>query len=486
MTDKHHNDSDDGMASTRLRDLPGAVWALVVARAVNRVGAFTLPFLAVVLAQEFSLSVTTAGSLLALFGVATIPSRLAGGVLADRLGRVPTICLGLLGCAASQLLIAASPTLAGAVVGVVVLGLSFELYEPPSQALVADLTSDASRPVAFGLLSASLAVAGAAAGLLAAWLAGVGLRWLLVADATSCLACVIVVVAVVRPRLRSEAPTSGSPLAPATTVPDASGIASAATEADAPPGDDRENGGPWGDRRFLAMLAAGTLFALLVMQLVTTLPLTVVARGLPVGDAGFLLTVSALTVVAGQPLLRWRRLSRDVFRAMAIGYAVFAAGLAATGFVTSLPGFAAATVLWSVGDLLLLGHAWSIVSGLAPVGARGRYLAAYGLSWGFATVAAPLLGTRLLTTGGPPLLWGVMALVAVALALVQPRLAPDPHPRSASGEVREVGEVAARGRDAADAVKGPTVSRGALQSAEAARFELARGFTPNPLSRRAH
>lgn len=430
MTDKHHDGSDDGAVSTRLRDLPGPVWALVVARAVNRVGAFTLPFLAVLLGQEFSLSVTTAGSLLALFGVATIPSRLAGGILADHLGRVPTICLGLGGCAASQLLIAASPTLAGAVVGVIVLGLSFELYEPPSQALVADLTSDASRPLAFGLLSASLSVAGAAAGLLAAWLAGVGLRWLLVADATSCLACGIVVVAVVRPRLRSEAPPSRSPLAPAATIPDASGIASAATEAgadagaDAPPGDDRGNSGPWGDRRFLAMLASGTLFALLVMQLVTTLPLTVVARGLPVGDAGLLLTVSALTVVAGQPLLRWRRLSRDVFRAMATGYAVFAAGLAATGFVTSLPGFAAATVLWSIGDLLLLGHAWSIVSGLAPAGARGRYLAAYGLSWGFATVAAPLLGARLLTAGGPPLLWGVMALVALALALVQPRLAP--------------------------------------------------------------
>ncbi len=170
------------------------------------------------------------------------------------------------------------------------------------------------------------------------------------------------------------------------------------------------------------MLATGTLFALLYMVLVTTLPLTVAARGLPVGDAGLLLTISAATVVAAQPLLRWGPLATNPFRTMAIGYAVLAAGLAGTGVVTTLPGFAAATVLWSVGDLVLMGHAWSIVSGLAPEGARGRYLAAYGLSWGFATVVAPLLGTRLLATGGPPLLWGLMALVALGLSAAQPLL----------------------------------------------------------------
>ncbi|MEP6796763.1 MAG: MFS transporter [Lapillicoccus sp.] len=384
--------------------MPPAVWALVAARAVNRVGAFTLPFLAVVLAQEFALPVTTAGWLLALFGVATVPSRLAGGVLADRLGRVPTICLGLVGCAAAQLLIAASLTLAGAVVGVVLLGLAFELYEPPSQALVADLTDERSRPVAYGLLSAALAGAGAVAGLLAASLAGVGLRWLLVADAASCLVCVVVVVAVVRPHLRRSVAMSAEVVTPAATFPDAAG-----------------GGGPWRDRRLLALLAAGTVFALLSTCVVMTLPLTLEARGFPASDAGLLFTVSAVTVVVGQPLLRWGPLSgRAGFGALAIGYAVLAAGLAATGVATTVLGFVAATVLWSVGDLVLLGHSWSLVSQLAPAKERGRYLAAYGLSWGVATIGAPVIGTQLLARGGPVLLWSALAVVALGLAAVQP------------------------------------------------------------------
>ena len=67
--------------------LSPAVWILVVARAVNRIGAFTLPFLGVVLTVEFGASLAQTGLILALFGAATIPSRLLGGQLADRLGR---------------------------------------------------------------------------------------------------------------------------------------------------------------------------------------------------------------------------------------------------------------------------------------------------------------------------------------------------------------------------------------------------------------
>ena len=80
-----------------------------------------------------------------------------------------------------------------AAAAVVALGLAFEIYEPASQAMVADATDDAQRPVAFGLLAAAMAVAGMAAGLLAALLVGVGLRWLFVVDAATCLACAALV-----------------------------------------------------------------------------------------------------------------------------------------------------------------------------------------------------------------------------------------------------------------------------------------------------
>lgn len=393
------------MTAPRVRDLPPAIWALTLARAVNRLGAFTLPFLGVVLTAELGASVTTAGWLLALFGMATIPSRLVGGALADRIGRTPTICAGLVGCAAAQLWLAASHTLGSAAVAVVVLGLFFELYEPPSQAIIADLTDAQARPLAFGLLASAMAAAGVAAGLLASWLGGINLRWLLVADAASCLLCAATVWFVVRAGIHEA-------------------TGSSAVEA----------AGAWRDRRLLLMLAAGTGFAILYLQITMALPLTLPARGLPAAQAGILFTVSAVTIVAGQPLLRWRRLrDRSSFEAMTIGYAVLAVGLAANGLATTLPGFIVATLFWSVGDLLLLGHSWSIVSELAPERARGSYLAVFGVSWGIAAVIAPLLGTQLLAHHGPALLWMTLAGAAVLLAAVQPGLARQVGPANASG-----------------------------------------------------
>lgn len=386
MTDDSADDSD---AVRPQPPLPRAVRALVAARAVNRLGAFALPFTAAILVEDFGTSVTTAGLVVASFGVASIPSRLAGGVLADRWGRRPTMLLGLVGCAVALLAFAASPTLGAAAVSVTLLGLAFELYEPPSQAIVADLCPPEQRPRAYSLLGTALAVAGVVAGLLAAALATLDLRWLLVADALSCLAAAAV-VAVVVPAGR-PAPVARS-----------------------------RAGSPWRDRRLLLMWLAGTAFATLYLQAMVGLPLTLLERGLPASRMGWLLAVSALVLVLTGRLTRdW---SPTPFRAMAIGYVLLAAGMALAGVSGSTAGFVVAVAVWSVGDLLLLGHPFAVVAGLAPAGGSARYLAAYGTCWGVAAVLAPLLGTRLLAAD-PAWLWGCSAGLALRLATVQPALA---------------------------------------------------------------
>ena len=386
----------------RFASHPRVVWVLVLARAVNRLGAFTLPFLGLLLTAEFGATVTQAGLVLTLFGLAAIVSRLVGGQLADRLGRRSTIVAGLIGCAVAQLWIAAASGLTEIVLAVALLGLVFELYEPPSQAIIADVTAPADRAAAYGLLGAALAAAGVVAGLLATWLGHWDLRWLFVADAVSCLACAVLVALAVRvdpPAVASEEPSA---------------IALPSSDARVT---------PWRDRQLLAMLGTGVVFATIYLQLLMVLPLAMARRELPASGAGVVLTVSAVVLVAGLPVLRLRVVrSADDFRAMAVGYTLLAAGLAGNAAASSVLGFAAAAVLWSAGDLLLLGRAQAIVAGLAPEHSRGRYLAAYGSSWGIAGVVAPLAGTGLLAVTGPGGLWLAAAALALLLAVVQPRL----------------------------------------------------------------
>ncbi|MEU3246310.1 MFS transporter [Streptomyces sp. NPDC006875] len=375
--------------------LPRAVRLLVVARAVNRLGAFSLSFLTVLITTRFGASATVAGGVSAAFGVATIPSRLVGGRLADRIGRRRTIVLGLTGCAVAQSGLATAGGLVTAVCWAVLLGLVFEIYEPPSQAVIADVVAPDEQVRAYGLLNAALAAAGMGAGLLAAAVGRWDLRWLFAVDALTCLLCALTV--------RLLLPADGR----------VASAAAARTPA----------ASPWRDRALLRMLAAGTLFAVVYLQIMITLPLALDHEGLRPADAGLLFTVSALTVAAGQPLMRWRRprtLSAPV--AFVAGHLLLAVGLAGYAAADGLAVHVASTVVWSAGDLLLVGRAQSVVASLAPPGGTGRYLAVYGTSWGIAGVAAPLTGTQLLEHAGTVGLWSATALACLVLAALQPAL----------------------------------------------------------------
>ena len=181
------------IAAQQSGEVPRQVRILVAARAVNQLGAFSLAFLTVMLCRVLGASLGTAGAVSALFGVATIASRLLGGRLADRLGRRRSILAGLTGCAAAQIGIAVAPDLAVAAACAVLLGLFFELYEPPSQAMIADAAEPGQRTHAYALLTTALAAANMGAGLIAGTVGRSGLRWLFVVDAASCLACALIV-----------------------------------------------------------------------------------------------------------------------------------------------------------------------------------------------------------------------------------------------------------------------------------------------------
>ncbi|MEU6975559.1 MFS transporter [Streptomyces sp. NPDC046371] len=378
--------------------MPRVVWLLVIARAINKLGAFSLPFLTVLISSDFDASVTTAGLLSAAFGLATIPSRLAGGRLAGILGRRRTIVLGLTGCAVAQVAIAAAGSLLQVAIFAVVLGLAFELYEPPSQAMIADAVGPADRVRAFSLLNAALAVAGTGAGLIAAAVGRWDLRWLFVVDALTCLACAVA--------LRLVLPADHPGRRPA----------AAGEDLGVPVH-------PWRDRALWAMFGCGTVFALVAMQVVMGLPLTLARRDLEPADAGLLFTASAVIVVAAQPALRLRKIAAlSDTAALALGYALMTLGLAGYALASSLTAFLIGTGLWSLGEVFVLGRVFGVVAALAPPGGSDRYLAAYGISWGIATTAAPITATQLLDRFGPTALWACTAALCLALAAAQPLL----------------------------------------------------------------
>jgi MFS family permease len=422
--------------------VPRHIRLLLGARAVNQLGAFSLAFLTVMLCRAFGASYATAGAISAAFGLATIPSRLLGGRLADRLGRRRTILTGMAGCAAAQLGLAASPDLAVAAGCALLLGLAFELYEPPSQAMIADATPPEQRASAFGLLTTALAVGNMAAGLIAVVVGRSNLRWLFVADAATCLGCALIVCLGLPADHQASSRVASRPPGGDRSAVGAVGAAAAAERGPArlrvrgpsarcdpaspwrdPASPWRDPASPWRDRALLAMTATGTVFALVYMTILVALPLSLTADDLNPASAGLVMAAATLSLVLGRPVLRARPLAGlSGPMACAGGFLLMALGLAGYAMAHSVVALMTPTAAWSIGNMLLTGRALAVISGLAPPNATARYLAVYGLRWGVATVAAPLLATFLIASVGPAGLWAAGSVLCLLMAAVEPWL----------------------------------------------------------------
>lgn len=394
--------------------LPPQLRLLILARCVNRLGGFSMAFLGVLLVRDLGSGAAETALVLTCFGVATIPSRIVGGHLTDAWGHRSTMLLGLVGCAVAQLVIAMAPGFAWALLGAVLLGLAYEVVEPPTQALVSDLVPEDARPFAYSALNASLAVAGVLAGLVAAAVSGAGLRWLFVVDAANCLACAALVARRIphatfsvenRPVDEDSRRVGTSPRQrPRHRItPVARARWAAALQ----------------DRRLRPVVAFGTVAATVTMVVVLGVPLLVEQRGLAPAVTGWVLAAGAAASVPSAWLAAALRRRTDDAGVLLVGEVVASAGLATIALAVHPATLALGLVAFDVGGLLVIATTMARAGTLAPEGSRGTYLAVLGLTWGLATSVAPVVLTTLGTAYGPGAPFGAAALALLATAVVR-------------------------------------------------------------------
>ncbi|MGI5240789.1 MDR family MFS transporter [Dactylosporangium sp. CA-139066] len=379
------------------RTLPGPFWALWSGTLVNRLGTMVMPFTGVYLTQARGFSVAVAGLAMTLFGIGSLMSQLAAGLLTDRIGRRATLCGSMVGTAVVMLALGYSTALPAILAGMFVLGLLIDAYRPASSALVADLVPAALRPRAFGLLFWAVNLGYAVAMVAGGWLARLGFSWLFWADAVTCTVFAVLVWRAV-PETR-------------------------------PTHDERPAGGFGAVLRDRAMLAFTVITlgqALVYLQTVTMLPVAMTdVAGLSPSEFGMAMALNGLLIVALQPFVSARLDRFDPSRVMALGLAVMALGFAATAYATTVAGLAVTVAVWTAGEIVTAGIGGTIVATLAPAHLRGRYNGVYGFAWALAAVVAPLAGSRLLTAGVEALWFsvgGAGLLAAAGMLAVGPAI----------------------------------------------------------------
>ncbi|MFD0148811.1 MFS transporter [Streptomyces sp. NPDC055721] len=383
------------------RGLPSVVWTIFAGTIVNRLGYLVTPFLVFFLASR-GVTGTDTSYVLGALGAGNLIGPAVGGILADRIGRRPTMLIGLIGAAAAQGALFLAPGVWTMAAASLLISTAGSTVSPAASALLADAVDSERRQRAYALFGWGVNIGTAVAGVLGGYLAAHGYWLLFAVDAGSML----LYAGVVATRLKEP------------------------TRAKAPKTADRETKGGIGygvvlrDRLALLLLPLFGIQLFVYSLTEVALPLAVRDSGLSPAVYGAMAAVNAVLVVGLQPFATARLAKLPQLAVQSAGSVLIAAGVALTGLADGIAGYTVSVVVWSLGEVVVAGIAAGVVANLAPAHARGRYQGAFSWTWGVARFAALTVGVAAYTTLGPAALWWTALAAGTAAAAGTLALAP--------------------------------------------------------------
>jgi MFS family permease len=374
-------------------ELPPMYWFLWLGTLINRFGSFVVPFLTLYFTSQRGISVSGASLMVSLFGIGSFAAQLAGGEMADRLGRRPVMLMSLFVAPIAMIILGfagARPLIATCMLAV---GFFSDLYRPASSAMIADIVPSFARVRAFGYLNWAVNLGFAAAPVLAGFMARYNYLLLFVGDALTTLIFWLIVVV----RIQETRPSAASH-AKHTSL--------------------RERVRQVRQEPILLLFTLLALFVgIIYMQSYVTLPLDMQAHGLTPSDYGLAITVNAILIVlfsiqVSNAAGRWPR-----FSAMAVAALLLGTGFGFAAFAFTLPMFVLSVVIWTLGEIAVTAVAPAVIADLSPVELRGLYQGIFGSALGLALFLGPALGGWVYERFGPSVLWSACFMLGCLLAI---------------------------------------------------------------------
>ncbi|MCP4164645.1 MAG: MFS transporter [Chloroflexi bacterium] len=159
-------------------------------------------------------------------------------------------------------------------------------------------------------------------------------------------------------------------------------------------------------------------------------------HGVSAQGYGFMLTTSALTVIFLQFWTTRRIKHAPPFLMMAFGTLFYMVGFSLFGFVSAYWLFVSAIIVITIGEMIIMPISQALAANFAPEAMRGRYMAAFSLTWMVPATIGPGAAGIILDNYNPNLLWysggalcavSVLAYVALHQRIgAQQRFAPGP------------------------------------------------------------
>ena len=173
--------------------LSGPIWLLSLVNLINRSGTMVVPFMSMYLTQSKGLALTSAGTVLLIYGIGSIIGAWLGGRLTDRFGYHKVQFFSLFGGGLLFFLLAMMDTFFWICVVCFILGLINEAFRPPNMAAIGVFSTDENRTRSSSLVRLSVNLGWAFGGGLGGILASYNYKLLFIVDGCTNLFAALVV-----------------------------------------------------------------------------------------------------------------------------------------------------------------------------------------------------------------------------------------------------------------------------------------------------
>jgi MFS family permease len=379
------------------KGLPRNMYIMFGATVINRFGDFVMPFLTMFLTIKIGLSIEVTGIIVTISSLIGIPSSLIGGKLADEIGRKRTYLIAQAGAALALLPCAflTNPTL---IVAFLMISTFFHgAVRPPMTAIITDILSPEQRQSGFSLQYLGINIGVALGPIVAGFLFKNLLPLLFIGDALTSFIAMFLIWRNIKEVKADELKKT------------------VYTEAEK---EERGNVLTALIKRpqIALFLLTYIIYSFIYTQHRFSLPLTADAIFGESGASkfGILMSINAFTVLfctVGVTSLtkRFRPLIN-----ITIAGIFYAIGFGMLGLVSSYPLFIASTIIWTIGEILVVTNFGVHMANNSPSNYRARFNAIGSLSWSMGAALGTSVAGKFIEEIGLSYIWLLTFFLSIA------------------------------------------------------------------------
>lgn len=380
--------------------LPKSIHILFFAQVINRFGDFVLPFLTLYLTKKLGYSFEVAGIVAMITSLLAIPGSLLGGKLADQIGRRKTylIAQSLAGICLLPCSFVKSPELV--VVFLLLSNFSNAAVRPSISAIVADILEPNERQLGYSLIYLGINLGASLGPVVAGFLFNNHLPLLFIGDAVTSF----IAVGLVYFNIKETNPVHQKEVRNTSIETEESGNIITVL---------------WRRPQILVFLAIDIAYTFAYAQQKFSLPLMLedIFKDKGPENFGYLMSINAFTVIVMTVFLisatkRFKPLINIIMAGL-----LYAIGFGMIGKIHSFALFSVATVLLTIGEILIATNQGVYIANNSPKNFRARFNSITALSRASGTALGTSLMGKYIGIAGVRAVWPLTAGIAGMAAI---------------------------------------------------------------------